>query len=488
MALELRQNLKLTQQLVMTPQLQQAIKLLQLSRVELIETINQELVSNPVLEESTGEEQASSDTVAGDAAAQPPDREVPALSASDQEKTPWEEKAVEDVDWSAVWEDEGKNAIQSFSFEQKEQPNYENFISSSGDLSDHLMWQLQMARMDEKEREVACLIIGNINSDGYLRAGVEEIAADASVPVEMVEGVLRKVQMFDPPGVAARDLKECLLLQLDFLNVSDPLVRAIVENHLSDLERHNYQAIAKATGVTVPQVALAVEVITSLEPRPGRSFGGDDTHYITPDIYVYKVDDEYVVSLNDEGMPRLRISSFYKEALKNGLAGDGAKDFIQGKLKSALWLMKSIQQRQKTIYKVTKSIVKFQREFLDKGIAHLKPLVLRDVAEDVGMHESTISRVTTNKYVHTPQGLFELKFFFSGGLRKKGGEDVATQSVKEKIRQMVQAEDPTKPYSDQQLVDLLAKDGIKIARRTVAKYRDLLGILPSSRRKRPVIK
>ncbi len=495
MALELRQNLKLTQQLVMTPQLQQAIKLLQLSRVELIETINQELVSNPVLEETSKEETYSGPEVepvvpsqtGAEGESQNSDV-MPPLSSSDMEKTPWEEKAVEETEWREYLDDDNRSNIPSYSFEEKEQPNYENIIKNTTDLSDHLMWQLQMSHLGEEERYVGCLIIGNLDASGYLKASLEDIARDASVTVEEAEKVLKTIQMFDPVGVAARDLRECLLVQIEHLQIKDPLVKELVSNHLKDLEKHNYQAMAKATGRSVEDIAAAIEVITGLEPRPGRAFSNDDVHYIVPDIYVYKVDDEYVVTLNDEGVPRLRISSYYRSALENKLAPDGARDFIQGKLKSALWLIKSIQQRQKTIYKVTKSIVKFQREFLDKGISYLKPLVLRDVAEDVGMHESTISRVTTNKYVHTPQGIFELKFFFSTGLRMKNGEDVATHSVKERIRQLIQSEDATKPYSDQQIVEILAKDNIKIARRTVAKYRDLMGILPSSRRKRPAVK
>jgi RNA polymerase sigma-54 factor len=255
---------------------------------------------------------------------------------------------------------------------------------------------------------------------------------------------------------------------MDHLGINDPLVCELVSEHLNHVERHNYQAMAKSTGQSLEEIVQAIEVITSLEPCPGRPFSNEEIQYIVPDIYVYKVDDEYVVSLNDDGLPRLRISSFYRNAIKNGIATPSAKDFIQGKLKSALWLIRSIQQRQKTIYKVTKSIVGFQEEFLDKGIA-------------------TISRVTTNKYVHTPQGIFELKFFFSASLGRDDGSDVASYSVKEQIRQMIQAEDPTRPYSDKQIVEILAKDHIRIARRTVAKYRDLMGILPSSRRKRPAI-
>ena len=486
--------MKLSQQLVMTPQLQQAIKLLQLSRIELIETVNQELEANPVLEEATGEvesvpEQASQSGDDSSAKEWEGEAVVPTLSASEEEKIPWEDKALKEVDWKEFWDDESRTSLPSYSFEEREHTSYENLLSKGMDLTEHLMWQLQMARMDDEERRIGGLIIGNLDKNGYLKTSLEEIAQDAGAGVDEVERVLKKIQLFDPVGVAARDLGECLLIQLDVLGIKDPLVRQIIEEHLPNLERHNYQAIAKATGHTMEEVGQAVDIITSLEPRPGRAYSSEDIQYIVPDIYVYKVDDDYVVALNDEGMPRLRINSFYRDAIKNGLTSSDAKEFIQGKLKSALWLIRSIHQRQRTIYKVTKSIVKFQREFLDKGIAYLKPLILRDVAEDVGMHESTISRVTTNKYVHTPQGIFELKFFFSAGLKRgDGAEDIATQSVKERIRQLIQSEDPAKPYSDKQIVDILAKDNIKIARRTVAKYRDLMGILPSSRRKRPKMK
>ncbi len=490
MALELRQNLKLAQQLVMTPQLQQAIKLLQLSRIELIESINQELEANPVLEESTAMDDPSPDRAEGvkteDQAETWDKGEIPPLASTEDQKTPWEEQAVKDIDWKDYWEDESRTSLPSYSFEQKEAPNYENIVSSSQDLTDHLTWQLQMADLDEEEIAAGINIIGNLDKNGYLKASIESIAESTGIPIEKVESTLQIIQSFDPLGVAARDLRECLLIQIDSLGFENRLVRQLVSDHLHHIELHNYQAMAKATGHSVEEIVEAIDIITSLEPRPGRQYNSENTHYIVPDIYVYKVDDEYVISMNDDGIPNLRISPYYKNALKDGTAGgDKAKEFIQDKLKSALWLMKSIQQRKKTIYKVTESIVRFQRDFLDHGIAHLKPLILKNVAEDVEMHESTISRVTTNKYIHTPQGIFELKFFFSSGLPGKSGTEVATHSVKDRIKQLIANEDPSKPYSDKQIVDILAKDNIKIARRTVAKYRDMLGILPSNRRKRP---
>lgn len=492
MGLELRQNLKLAQQLVMTPQLQQAIKLLQLSRIELIDTINQELESNPLLEEA-----APGDVQGADIETSPQNNieepsweaEVHTLAASGDDTTPWEKKALEEENWREYFEpDVSKTAIQAYSFEHKDAPDYESFISATTDLTDHLMWQLQMGDYSPEEFRVGFFIIGNIDSSGYLKASVEDIALDAEEDVEFVEEVLRKIQTFDPVGIAARNLKECLLIQIDLLDLDDSLVRDMVENHMDSIERHNYQVIARATKRSVEDVVSAFNIIKALEPRPGRSMSAENTHYIVPDIYVYKMDDEYVVSMNDEGMPELRISSLYKQSATSSKQGSGAKEFIQDKMRSAMWLLKSIQQRKKTIFKVTESIVKFQKEFLDKGVTYLKPLILKDVAEDVEMHESTISRVTTNKYVHTPQGIFELKFFFSTGIPSgDGGADVAAQSVKERIKNLVQSEDSIKPYSDKQLMEILAKDNIKIARRTVAKYREQLGILPSSRRKRPKI-
>jgi RNA polymerase sigma-54 factor len=491
MALELRQQLKLTQQLVMTPQLQQAIKLLQLSRVELIETIDQELEINPVLEESESEDIPSSNDIdrSNSLQEEPASYEIqlPTLAFSELEKTPWEDNAIKDVNWKDFWDEDNKTSLPAYSFEKKEAPNYENVFTRTTDLKEHLMWQLQMTHFNDVERKNACLIIGNLDRNGYLKTTIEEIAEEVGCTPNKVEDVLKKIQLFDPVGVAARDLRECLLVQMDHLDINDPLVRELVSEHLNHIERHNYQAIAKATGQSLEKIGQAIKAITSLEPCPGRPFNSEEIQYIVPDIHVYKVDDEYVVALNDDGLPRLRISSFYRNAIKNGITTSSAKDFIQDKLKSALWLIRSIQQRQKTIYRVTMSIVKFQREFLDKGIAYLRPLILRNVADDIEMHESTISRVTTNKYVHTPQGIFELKFFFSASLGRDDGSDVASYSVKEQIRQMIQAENPTRPYSDKQIVEMLAKEHIRIARRTVAKYRDLMGILASSRRKRPAI-
>jgi RNA polymerase sigma-54 factor len=328
------------------------------------------------------------------------------------------------------------------------------------------------------------MIVGNINPDGYLVETLADLSQQAQASPDEVERVLLVIQQFDPLGVGARDLKECLLLQALELYPGHELVHDIIEGHLGDLERRNYQVIAKKLAVSLDEVAEALEVIRRLDPKPGRGVSEEEPQYITPDIYVYKVDGQFVILLNEDGLPKLRVNNFYKDSLGRGAAPE-AKEYVQNKLRSAVWLIRSIHQRQRTIYKVSESIVKFQGEFFDKGIAFLRPLVLRDVAEDVGMHESTISRVTTNKYMHTPQGVLELKYFFNSGIgRVEGGTSVASEAVKERIRALVAAEDHNHPLSDQIIGDMLKKENIDIARRTVAKYREMLGILPSSRRKR----
>jgi RNA polymerase sigma-54 factor len=321
------------------------------------------------------------------------------------------------------------------------------------------------------------------SEDAATRDPLVRVAFEAGVGIEFAERVLKRVQSLDPIGVAARDLRECLLLQVRHLNADTPEIVAIIERHLRHLESKNYAAIAKDLKIPIDEVVKAVKVISRLEPKPGRAFSGEEPQYITPDVYIHKMGDKYVTVLNDDGLSKLRISGMYRAALKNGKAGE-AKEYIQEKLRSAVWLIRSIHQRQRTIYKVTESIVKFQRDFLDRGIAYLKPLILRDVAEDIGMHESTVSRVTTNKYVHTPQGIYELKFFFNSAINRTGGDEIASEAVKNHIKLIVAAEDPKHPHSDQRIVEILKGQGIEIARRTVAKYREVLGILPSSKRKK----
>jgi RNA polymerase sigma-54 factor len=499
MALELKQHLKMTQQLVMTPQLQQAIKLLQLSRMELVDLIRTEVTENPLLE---GADEPEEEPVqSGDSPAEVADHDAkPEHKEAEKEQEVKGEEGANEIDWDQYldhYQLQGHTAPSNRNLTDEEMPGYEATLTRKTDLVDHLVWQLRLSGLSEEEERVAMLVIGNLDDDGYfkmpavegegddatVRDPIVRVAFEAGVGVELAEGVLKKVQSLDPVGVAARDLRECLLNQVRHLNADTPEIVAIIERHLKHLESKNYAAIAKDLKIPVEEVVKAVKVISRLEPKPGRAFSGEEAQYITPDVYVHKMGDKYVTVLNDDGLSKLRISGMYRQALKNGQAGE-AKDYIQEKLRSAVWLIRSIHQRQRTIFKVTESIVKFQKDFLDKGIAYLKPLILRDVAEDIGMHESTVSRVTTNKYVHTPQGIYELKFFFNSAINRTGGDEIASEAVKNHIKQIVSAEDPKHPHSDQKIVEILKGQGIEIARRTVAKYREVLGILPSSKRKK----
>ncbi|HOV87682.1 MAG TPA: RNA polymerase factor sigma-54 [Syntrophobacteraceae bacterium] len=474
-ALELKQQLKLTQQLIMTPQLQQAIKLLQLSRLELLETIHQELETNPLLEEIQEENFEAEEVEAEGSPVEEAYSEVEVA-----------EKIREDFDWESYLEEYNTSTpVLVETDPNQEWPSYDHRLTAPSTLDDYLGWQLRLSDMTDEEKLIGMLIIGNLNVDGYLDAGVDEVAQMAQTTKDRVEEVLAKVQLFDPLGVGARDLRECLLIQARALHPDNDLVAAILEHHLQYLEVKNYQGLVRVLKSNPEDVKKAIDVILSLNPRPGRAFNEESVEYISPDIYVLNVDGELVILLNEDGMPKLRVSAYYKEAMSHdAVVPADAKDYIQNKLRSAAWLIKSIHQRQRTLYKVAQSIVKLQKEFFEKGIAYLKPMVLRDVAEDVGMHESTISRVTASKYMHTTHGIFELKYFFNSSINSVLGEAVASESVKERIRQLVRDEDASKPYSDQDIVEILERENIRIARRTVAKYREVLGILPSSRRKK----
>ncbi len=465
-------SLNLGQHLVMTPQLQQAIKLLQMNRMEMENLINSELVENPTLEETSDSESTVQSI-----------DEVRQETSSQTEENP---QANENFNWENYLENfRSTPNLPVYRGGDEDLPSYENTLTASPDLPEHLSWQLKLSDMTDKEKLIGDVIIGNVNEDGYLQCSIEEIAEKENFDVHEVEAVLYRVQEFDPIGVASRDLKECLLVQVYDLKENDDCLEAMIENHLPDLEKKNYGAICKTLNISMEEVIERIKIIEELEPKPGRAFGGTPAHYIIPDIYVVKRRDDYVVMLNEDGLPKLKISSFYKNLLdKEANSQQPTKDYVQGKLRSAVWLIRSIHQRQRTIYKVTESIVKQQYDFFEKGISHLKPMVLRDVADDIGMHESTISRVTTNKYVHTPRGIFELKFFFNSGISRVHGADVASETVKEKVKTIIATEPPATPFSDQKIVEILLKENINIARRTVAKYREMLGILPSSRRKK----
>jgi RNA polymerase sigma-54 factor len=393
------------------------------------------------------------------------------------------EETLSSVDWESYLEGYSYSAGEQY-YEDEDRPSYENVLASKGTIFDHLEWQVGMSRFDDNERRIATEIVGNIDEDGYLRATVEEIAEVCGSDELKVERVLARVQEFDPPGIGGRDLRECLLIQVRQLQMEGTIVEAILVGYMKELEVRQFKQIARALGVDTETVAKAARIIAGLDPRPGRSLAAEDVQYITPDIFVHKVGEEYVVTLNDDGLPNIRINPHYAAEVRGRQMDPKAEEYLNDKMRSALWLIKSIQQRQRTILKVARSIVRFQREFLDRGIGLLRPLVLRDVAEDIGMHESTVSRVTTNKFMQTPQGLFELKYFFNSGLSTTEGDFVASESVKNKIREIVEGEDPRKPYSDQRLAELLAAENINIARRTVTKYREMMRIGSSSERKR----
>ncbi|MBU1054402.1 MAG: RNA polymerase factor sigma-54 [Proteobacteria bacterium] len=478
MALEFRQQLKLSQQLVMTPQLQMAIKLLQLSRLELVETIRQELETNPLLEESLDSHPEDSPVERTDNPIQP---ELPA-----DKEIKIEEKINYDVDWSNYIDEYNTPGKVNFETEKKESFSYETFISGKDSLNDHLLWQLLMACTTKEEEEIGSLIIGNLNTDGYLETSIEDIFNNSNYSTDKIEEVLALLQTFDPSGVCARDLKESLLIQAKQLNLDNSLITNIIQHHLNHLQNRNYKAISKELKAELKDIISAIEIIKSFEPKPGRKFSDETPQYITPDIYVYKTENDFVVVLNDDGMPKLKINSYYKNTISNGgKINKDAKEYINDKIRSAAWLIKSIQQRQKTIFKVMESILKFQREFFEKGITFMKPMVLRDIAQDIEMHESTISRVTTNKYAFTPQGIFELKYFFNSSINRSNGETIASTGVQEMIKKIIESENPKKPYSDDKITEIIAKHNINIARRTVAKYREILKILSSNKRKQP---
>jgi RNA polymerase sigma-54 factor len=559
--MQMKMQMKMSQQLIMTPQLQQAIKLLQLSRAELEELIEQTLIENPVLEEGmdmdtfpskTEESQESSET-----------EETPEVVTDTEEfetarENEQDDSAQDEIDWQQYIEQieqfggyqERRYNVKS---DDEESPSIDITAAQTESLADHLMWQLDMHKLTPLEYEVGAHLIGNIDDDGFLVTSIRELlelqqdlysriikkhkkeghselpevdadlcdlkfksgktthkkknsqedesnlnedgklAEEETAKPEIlppacafVESVLNKIQQFNPNGVGARSLQESLLIQLEMLGESDSLSSRIVKNDMQFLESKDLKKIARRQKQDIEQVIDSYRLIMSLEPKPGREFISNPSHhYIIPDVYIYQKDNEYKVALNSAGMPRLRISNYYKD-LSKSMEDDGSltKDYIMEKVKAGQWLLKSIEQRQKTIYRVTKSILRFQKKFFDKGIHYLRPLVLKDVAEDIDVHESTVSRITTNKYVHTPQGIFELKYFFTSGIDQARGEAVSSKRIKDMILQMVQKEDLKSPYTDLQIADVLERQsGIKVARRTVAKYREALNILPSNKRK-----
>jgi RNA polymerase sigma-54 factor len=472
----------------MTPQLQQAIKLLQLTRLELSQTISQELLENPVLEEAAAESAEESVPEAGERRDESPDEVGAGSVESDRNE---EVSSPFDLNWEAAGDDGPMEWRDNESADTavEERPSYEQTLTKATTLHEHLLWQLSVSGLDEADKTIGTQIIGNIDDDGYLRTTVDELATECGVPPAQVERVLKIVQTFDPTGVGARTLQECLSLQLEALGVHDGVAHALVTDHLEELEHPDYAAIAARLGCAPEDVAQAARVIERLEPKPGRPFSSTDNQVIIPDVFIIKVEGEsdYRIMMNEDGLPRLRVNEHYRRLLRRpGELSKSTRSYLEDRFRAALWLIRSIEQRNRTICRVTACIVKFQREFLDRGLPALKPLVLRQVAEELGLHESTISRVTTNKYAQTPQGLLELKFFFNGGIARtdEAEEAMSRVIVKEMIRGMIQAEDPARPLRDEEITARLRDRRIDIARRTIAKYRAMLNIPSASKRRR----
>ncbi len=503
--MKLRLDLKLSQKLIMTPQLQQAIKLLQLSRLELQQSLQQHLMENPLLEELITETEETEETTVTE-------REQPELTASaasgeggDRDDKPAEGGENAEEFSASSWEDYFDTDLRRGEAEygassQDEFPSYEQTVAKSASLEDHLLWQLSLSGLSPREKEIGRLIIGNLDDDGYLRMTLDDLVAGTPFGVSEAEAVLKDVQGFDPTGVAARDLSECLLLQLGFLGrkpmgflgsrpgeLKGSILEAIILHHLKDLEKKQYNRISKALNIPMEDVFRATKVIEALEPKPGRPFSNTQNYVIVPDVFVVKNEGEWEVVLNDDGLPRMRISPYYKQLMASGRSGSAeTKAYLDEKLRAAQWVIRSIEQRNKTIVKVVSSIVKFQEAFFEKGIQYLKPLVLKQVAEDIGMHESTISRVTANKYMYCPQGMLELKFFFNAGLQRadQPSDMLSSLTVREMIRKMVAEEDTRKPLKDEEIAARLRTQQVMIARRTVAKYRAEDNIPSANQRKR----
>jgi RNA polymerase sigma-54 factor len=442
-----------------------------MSTLELSDLLNQEMVENPLLEEVPTEELQPAEQQQADK----PEAEKPA------EKT----DSWDDADYEYFFGDYLDDGYRSRTpSEVKELPPIENTLSTAGSLSDHLLWQLSMQTSDELMKEIGRAIIGNLDDDGYLVASVEEVAAMGEWPVADVEKALQHVQTFDPIGVGARDLQECLLLQIRHLGLCGTPTETLVRDHLRLLQNHRIPDLARQLSLEPEEVKAHIEFIKQLDPKPGARYSPAESQYVIPDVYIVKTEDGYRAVLNEDGLPQLRISPVYRRLLdKGGETSDETRAYVKDKFRSALWLLKSVDQRQKTILKVATSIINFQRAFLDSGIEHLRPLVLRDVASDIGMHESTVSRVVNNKYMHTPQGVYEMKFFFHSGISSSYGESVSSVTIKQRIRKIIEGEDQRRPLSDSKIMSILQKEGLVLARRTIAKYREELKIPTSNQRK-----
>ena len=490
MTLKQRLDQRQVQKLILAPALQQAIKLLPLTNLELIEVIDEELAQNPMIEiEDEAREGAAKDSETKDAEEAGVKNRDSVLEGLSLEST--EPKLAGDTSDDSFltgfqnYLDEG---FRPHFTESREAVSLENTISRTPSLWDHLNWQATLTFFEGPDREIAQFVIGNIDEDGYLSSSVEEVARLSQTTSEKVEAVRAKIKTFDPVGCGSLDLREALLAQMDYLQIQDPLARRIVSEHLPLLERSDYAQLARILGVSMAEVRDRIEIIKGLDPAPGRKYSEEKTSYVVPDIIVTKEDDEWTIALNDEGLPRLRISAYYRQLLGKAAGGDAeATRFLKDRLKKALWFMRSLDQRNQTIYKVARFIVDRQKEFFEKGLDFIRPLTLMEIAQDIGVHESTVGRVVANKFMMTPRGVFSLKYFFHKSLQGNYGEDVSSLKVKEKIRKLVESENKDNPYSDIEIGDILAREDLRIARRTVAKYRSQLKIEPSHIRKRKSI-
>jgi RNA polymerase sigma-54 factor len=475
MAMEMKMNLnlKMSQKLVMTPMLQQAIKLLPLARLELAQLVRQEIIENPVLEELLEDENEK-------------DQENNQEESVPDEDTTFDSEqssAAQDqeIDWDSYFQGNIDKGMSVESYTEK--PSIESTYKKEADLVDHLTWQLDLAVDSESDKYIGSCIIGNIQSDGYLCADLSEIAETCDADEDCVLRVLKIIQNFEPSGVAARSLRECLINQARVHPEKHPYVEILIEKYLERLEDRFLPKVASELKIDLEDVLDALKIIKDLCPKPGFLFNSEKVDYVVPDLVVINTDKGYDVVLNDDGVPNLKVSAYYHNLLKTTKEGQ-TKEYLEDKFRSALWLIKSIDQRRQTIYKVGKSIVKLQKNFLDDGLSYLEPMVLKDVAKDIEMHESTVSRITTNKYIDTPQGVFELKYFFHSGIKSYMGNAMSSLRVKNMIKEIINEEDGEKPLTDDQMVEALMRKNAKIARRTITKYRKELNIPPASKRKK----
>lgn len=534
-------NLELRGQLVLTPQLRQRIEMLQMNKLELSDLVTQQMNENPVLEELAPEEVSISPDLAnvdysetsvavlgsvdlnlgggdlsdhyrgdedgagfdrpdlllsdlgalaparGDEPGGMPDAGAAgAAEAEIREPEIGERDSFEEIDFGSTFEEYLDPGYRTRETEIKESPSFDQFLSAEGSLADYLNWQLRMTLTRPGIHEVAEAIIGSLNDDGFLEGTIAEVAAIGGWPIEVVEEALAIVQQFDPTGIAARDLRECLIIQLNVLGYGDRLATRLVRDFFAKLHNHKLPDLARELGLTVETLLDELKVIRRLEPHPGRKFAPRRAQYIEPEVYIEKIEDDYLIRFNDDGLPQLRINRQYRQMMENKETSKETRDYIRDRFRSAVDLLKNIEHRKQTIYKVCERIVERQREFLDQGVEYIKPMMLKDISEDIGMHLSTVSRVVNGKYAHTPQGVIELRRFFTEGMVNDDGEEVSTRIIKLKIKKMIEAEDPRVPLTDDQIAERLAHEGQKLSRRTVAKYRDQMKIAGSRERRQVV--